>query len=130
MPCGGPNGSDRGIEDARDQMSHLFSSIQRFSSRAGRLSHAFLKDRLARAKSYRRIAGYFRSSIFELVEEEIAGIDSIEIVCNSDLDPRDITASRLARESALKENWNEGFDEIDTPKKCGRGGMYWLSTAW
>src|SRR5438046_10471411 len=95
-------------------MSQRFSPIQRFSSRAGRLSHVFLKERLAGAKSYRRIAGYFRSSIFELVEEEIAGIDSIEIVCNSDLDPRDITASRLARETALKEKWNEGFDEIDT----------------
>src|SRR5438477_12687262 len=90
------------------------SSLQGFSSRAGRLSHVFLKDRLAGAKSYRRIAGYFRSSIFELVEEEIAGIDSIEIVCNSDLDPRDITASRLARETALKEKWNEGFDQIDS----------------
>jgi len=95
-------------------MSHPLSSIQRFSSRAGRLSHVFLKDRLTGAKRYRRIAGYFRSSIFELVDEEIEGIDSIEIVCNSDLDPRDIKASRLARETALKEKWNEGFDEIDT----------------
>jgi superfamily II DNA or RNA helicase len=89
-------------------------SIRRFSSRAGRLSHVFLKDRLAGAKRYRRIAGYFRSSIFELVDEEIETIDSIEIVCNSDLDPRDIKASRIARETALKEKWNEGFDEIDT----------------
>ncbi len=88
--------------------------LNRFSSRSGRLSHVFLKDRLADAKCYRRIAGYFRSSIFELVDEEIAGIDCIEIVCNSDLDPRDIKASRLARESALKEKWNEGFDEIDS----------------
>src|SRR6266700_4847077 len=94
-------------------MSPPLSPIQRFSSRTGRLSHVFLKDRLAGAKSYRRIAGYFRSSIFELVDEEIEGIDSIEIVCNSDLDPRDITASRLAREAALKEKWNQGFDEID-----------------
>ena len=75
-----------------DKMSDPSSSIQRFSSRTGRLSHVFLKDRLAGAKSYRRIAGYFRSSIFELVDEEIEGIDSIEIVCNSDLDPRDITS--------------------------------------
>src|SRR6266567_6959881 len=89
------------------------SSLQRFSSRTGRLNHVFLRDRLTGAKTYRRIAGYFRSSIFELVEEEIEGIDSIEIVCNSDLDPRDIQASRLARETALKEKWNEGFDEID-----------------
>jgi hypothetical protein len=68
-------------------MSQSPNSIQRFSSRFGRLSHIFLKDRLVGAKRYRRIAGYFRSSIFELVNEEIDGIDSIEIVCNSDLDP-------------------------------------------
>jgi SNF2 family DNA or RNA helicase len=90
------------------------TTVGRFSSRTGRLSHAFLKDRLTGAKTYRRIAGYFRSSIFELVDEEIEGIDSVDIVCNSDLDPRDIRASRLARETALKEKWNEGFDEIDT----------------
>ena len=88
--------------------------LRRFSSRSGRLSHVFLKDRLRGARTYRRIAGYFRSSIFELVNEEIEGIDLIEIVCNSDLDPRDITASRLAREAALKEKWNEGFDQIDS----------------
>ena len=88
--------------------------LRRFSSRSGRLSHVFLKDRLKGARTYRRIAGYFRSSIFELVDEEIEGIDLIEIVCNSDLDPRDITASRLAREAALKEKWNEGFDQIDS----------------
>jgi superfamily II DNA or RNA helicase len=88
--------------------------LRRFSSRSGRLSHVFLKDRLKGARIYRRIAGYFRSSIFELVDEEIEGIDLIEIVCNSDLDPRDITASRLAREAALKEKWNEGFDQIDS----------------
>src|SRR3984893_18117724 len=89
-------------------------ALRRFSSRAGRLSHVFLKDRLNGASGYRRIAGYFRSSIFELVDEEIEGIDFIEIVCNSDLDPRDITASRLAREAALKEKWNQGFDQIES----------------
>jgi hypothetical protein len=88
--------------------------LNRFSSRIDRLSHVFLKDRLANARTYRRIAGYFRSSIFELVNEEIEGIDRVQIVCNSDLDPRDIKASRLAREMALKDKWNEGIDEIDT----------------
>jgi len=94
--------------------------LNRFSSRSGRLSHVFLKDRLTGAKTYRRIAGYFRSSVFELVEEEIDGIDSIEIICNSDLDPRDIQASRIARETAIKEKWNEGFDEIDSLAHRGR----------
>ena len=88
--------------------------LRRFSSRHGRLSHVFLKDRLRQALEYRRIAGYFRSSIFELVGEEIAGVGRVQIVCNSELDARDIKTSRLAREMALKEKWNEGIDPIES----------------
>ena len=93
------------------------SFLHRFSSRQHRLSHVFLKDRLAQARTYKRIAGYFRSSIFELVAEEIAQIDRVQIVCNSDLDPRDIAigrASRQARETALKQKWNEGVSDLDS----------------
>ncbi len=89
--------------------------LHRFSSRQQRLSHVFLKDRLANARTYRRIAGYFRSSIFELVAEEVAHLDRVQIVCNSDLDPRDIAigrASKQAREAALKEKWNEDGEAI------------------
>ena len=80
--------------------------IQRFSSRRQRLDHEFLATRLKGAKSYRRIAGYFRSSIFELVGEEIDGIPDVRIVCNSELDAADILVSKAAREAALKERWN------------------------
>ena len=88
--------------------------LRRYSSRLGRLSHVFLKDRLRNAREYRRIAGYFRSSVFELIGEEIDAVDDVRVVCNSDLDPRDIRASRIAREAILKEKWNEGADEIDS----------------
>lgn len=88
--------------------------IRRFSSRMGRLSHVFLRDRLQDAREYRRIAGYFRSSIFELAGEEIAGVDRVQIVCNSELDPRDLRASRLVREMALKEKWNDGVAPVDS----------------
>ena len=53
------------------------TTINRFSSRRQPLDHAFLVDRLWGAKSYKRIAGYFRSSIFELVGEEIASIPKV-----------------------------------------------------
>ena len=76
--------------------------INRFSSRRQRLDHAFLRDRLKRAKSYKRIAGYFRSSIFELVGEEIATIPSVQIICNSELDAADVVISKHVREMALK----------------------------
>jgi len=81
--------------------------LTRFSSRRQPLDKAFLSKKLKGARAYRRIAGYFRSSIFELVGEEIAGIPDVKIVCNSDLDLADIAVSKAAREGALKEKWNE-----------------------
>jgi superfamily II DNA or RNA helicase/DNA-binding Lrp family transcriptional regulator len=80
--------------------------IRRFSSRRQQLGRVFLADKLRGAKSYRRIAGYFRSSIFELVGEEIADIPDVRIVCNSELDAADIAVSKVARETALKGLWN------------------------
>ena len=89
------------------------SGINRFSSRRQRLDHAFLSDRLKGAVSYKRIAGYFRSSIFELVGEEIAAITKVQIVCNSELDAADVVVSKHARETALKERWNEAPSEVE-----------------
>ena len=89
------------------------SDINRFSSRRQRLDHAFLSARLKHAKSYKRIAGYFRSSIFELVGEEIATIPTVQIVCNSELDAADVAVSKHVRETALKERWNEAPSEVE-----------------
>jgi superfamily II DNA or RNA helicase len=88
-------------------------AINRFSSRRQRLDHAFLGSRLKNAKSYKRIAGYFRSSIFELVGEEVASIPKVQIVCNSELDVADIVISKHVRETALKERWNEAPSEVE-----------------
>lgn len=89
------------------------NDIRRFSSRRQRLDHAFLNEQLKGAKSYRRIAGYFRSSIFELVGEEIASIPKVQIVCNSELDAADVLVSKHARETALKERWNVAPSEVE-----------------
>ena len=89
------------------------AEINRFSSRRQRLDHAFLASRLKVAKSYKRIAGYFRSSIFELVGEEIEDIPHVRIVCNSELDAADVAVSKHVRETALKERWNEVPVEVE-----------------
>src|SRR4030042_1885425 len=89
------------------------SDINRFSSRRQPLDQAFLSVRLKEAKSYRRIAGYFRSSIFELVGEEIAAIPKVQIVCNSELDVADVIVSKHVRETALKERWYEAPSEVE-----------------
>ena len=73
-----------------------------------------LSARLKEAKSYKRIAGYFRSSIFELVGEEIATIPKVQIVCNSELDAADVAVSKHVRETALKERWNEVPSEVES----------------
>ena len=86
----------------------LRPSIRRFTSRLERLDHAFLRERLRSARSYDRIAGYFRSSIFEVAAEELASVGRIRIVCNSDLNPQDINASKEARTRALMQRWREG----------------------
>jgi superfamily II DNA or RNA helicase len=88
--------------------------LTRFSSRRERLSHVYLKDRLRGASDYLRIAGYFRSSIFDLVNEEIDSIGKVRVVCNSDLDPQDINAAKQAREQLLKERWNEVDDSVES----------------
>jgi superfamily II DNA or RNA helicase len=87
--------------------------LRRFSSRRQRLDHAFLNERLRGAQSYRRIAGYFRSSIFELVGEELAQIPKVQVVCNSELDAADVVVAQHARETALKERWNEAPPEVE-----------------
>jgi hypothetical protein len=89
------------------------SEIHRFSSRRQRLDRGFLANKLKDAKSYKRIAGYFRSSIFELVGEEIADIPRVQIVCNSELDAADVVVSKHVRETALKERWNEAPAEVE-----------------
>ncbi|MBM4185613.1 MAG: DEAD/DEAH box helicase [Gemmatimonadetes bacterium] len=89
------------------------NALRRFSSRRQRLDQAFLNEKLAGARAYRRIAGYFRSSIFELVGEEVARIPKVQVVCNSELDAADVVVARHARETALKERWNEAAPEVE-----------------
>jgi hypothetical protein len=62
--------------------------LQRHSSRRNRLDQSVLTQRLAGAVSYDRIAGYFRSSLFEVAGEVLASVTGpVRIICNSDLDP-------------------------------------------
>lgn len=81
-------------------------SLRRFSSRTERLDREFLAKSLEGAQRYLRIAGYFRSSIFELVGEQIAKIPEVKILCNSELDLADFQVA-TGRETALKERWNQ-----------------------
>jgi hypothetical protein len=72
--------------------------IQRRSSRRSQLDHAVLNQRLEGAGSYQRIAGYFRSSLFEVAGEAIAKVAGpVRIICNSDLDPQDLVTAAAAQ---------------------------------
>ena len=74
-------------------------SVRRFSSRREQLGRAFLAERLTGAVRYKRIAGYFRSSILELVGEELASVPEVRVVCNSEIHLRDLQVATMAREA-------------------------------
>ncbi|PPE66608.1 phospholipase D-like domain-containing anti-phage protein [Caldimonas caldifontis] len=81
-------------------------SIRRFSSRTHRLDASFLLQHLAGARSYKRIAGYFTSSLFEVAGEALEDIPEVKIVCNVDIHPDDLKVAQL-RESKMVGRWNE-----------------------
>ena len=81
-------------------------SIRRFSSRTHRLDSSFLLQHLQGASSYKRIAGYFTSSLFEVTNELLESIPEVKIVCNVDIHPDDLKVAQL-RESKIVARWND-----------------------
>ena len=85
--------------------------ITRYSSRRESISDSLLNERLKEAKSYDRIAGYFRSSIFEVAGESIDSISGkIRVICNSDLNVDDVKTAKLANAS-LRREWCDSKPE-------------------
>ncbi len=87
-------------------------TIRRFSSRTHRLDHSFLLKHLKGARSYKRIAGYFTSSLFEVANELLEEIPEVKIVCNVDIHPDDLRVAQL-REAKMIGRWNERALEAD-----------------
>ena len=86
--------------------------IQRFSSRRQRLYESFLNKRLLRARSYDRIAGYFRSSMLDLAGEALETVTGpIRVICNSDLDLRDVETAWAANQ-AIRHEWTASQPEM------------------
>ncbi|MCM8612465.1 phospholipase D-like domain-containing anti-phage protein [Accumulibacter sp.] len=89
-------------------------TIKRLSSRRQPLGRNFLNDRLVGAVAYDRIAGYFRSSVFEIAGEAFEAVAGpVRIVCNSGLDEADIATARAA-ERAIRTEWCDAKPEYMT----------------
>ena len=94
--------------------------FQRHSSRRTRLHEAVLQQRLVGAISYDRIAGYLRSSLFEVAGEALAGVNGpVRIICNSDCDAQDL-ATATAAQAALRRSWCAGKPEEAPPSALPR----------
>jgi hypothetical protein len=66
---------------------------------------SFLTQRLYGARAYDRIAGYFSSSMLKVAGEALETISGpVRIVCNSDLDVRDVETARTAN-YAMRRAW-------------------------
>lgn len=85
--------------------------INRYSSRRESLKDSLLNKKLKDAKSYDRIAGYFSSSILEIAGEAINSIEGkVRIICNSDLDIRDVSTAKSAA-NAIRKEWCDFYPE-------------------
>ena len=94
--------------------------ITRHSSRRTRLDQTVLNQRLNGAVSYDRIAGYFRSSLFEVAGEAIMKVTGpVRIICNSDLDPQDLVTAQAAA-AALRRSWCSDKPEEAPPEALPR----------
>jgi len=93
-------------------------AIERFSSRRQALG-TILANRLKGASRYLRIAGYFRSSLLEVVGEALETVGEIRVICNGDLDPYDVKVAKAARDGqnalaqTLVSSWQSTEDGID-----------------
>ena len=88
--------------------------IRRYSSRQAPLD-TFLPRVLAGAASYDRIAGYFASSILEIAGEAIEQVvGQVRVICNSQLDPFDVTTARAAQ-LAMRREWAQSIPEDIAP---------------
>ena len=92
--------------------------VERFSSRREALGPV-LSERLSGATRYLRIAGYFRSSLLEVVGEALETVGEIRVVCNGDLDPHDVKVAKAARDGqealarTLVSSWQATEDGLD-----------------
>ena len=92
--------------------------VNRYSSRRQPLDASFLNARLEGAKRYDRIAGYFSSSILEVVGEALDSIHgNIRVVCNSVLSRTDVEIAKAAQ-AAMRREWCDSRPELlgDTAK--------------
>ncbi|WP_236167515.1 phospholipase D-like domain-containing anti-phage protein [Pseudomonas fulva] len=88
-------------------------AITRLSSRTHALDQSFLVEHLKGARRYRRIAGYFTSSLFEVAGELIDQIPEVQIVCNADIQAEDLRVAQVC-EAKLLGKLNEHSVEIES----------------
>ena len=88
--------------------------MRRYSSRRAPLDD-FLVRLLSEATAYDRIAGYFSSSVLELAGEAIEQVTGqVRVVCNSQLDPLDVSTARAAQ-LAQRREWAASVPEDIPP---------------
>ena len=85
--------------------------LKRYSSRRRPLDTGFLAPRLAGARSYDRIAGYFSSSILEVAGEALESVEGkVRVVCNSQLARADVEVAKAAQ-AAMRREWCDSCPE-------------------
>ena len=101
--------------------------VRPYSSRQG-LGIDFLSARLAGAKSYDRLAGYFTSAIVEIAGEALENVSgTVRVICNSHLHPEDVKAAKLAAslavDQAMQQEWCDFHPEDKYTGSAGQARL-------
>lgn len=76
----------------------------------------YVSNLLTSANTYKRLAGYFTSSVLPLIGNKIKNLnDNCQIICNCDVNPKDVATSKLAdkvTEKALIKELNKEWKYI------------------
>lgn len=103
--------------------------MKRLSSRRTAL-HDFLPNLLSGATAYDRIAGYFSSAVLEVAGEAIERVaGQVHVICNSQLDPLDVSTARAAQ-LAMRREWSASVPEdVPPPYQKRLARLYSLLTS-
>jgi hypothetical protein len=93
--------------------------VGRYSALGGKLFDTFLMERLKGATEMVRISGYFRSTLLHEIRKRIDPMIPVRILCNAELDPRDILTARIVNGSNEKLPEGERFRTLHDLLKSG-----------
>lgn len=111
---------DPDVSDHQAGVLEPLSGVERHSALSGPLIDTFLRRRIRGATELTRISGYFRSTLFHAIRDDLSDLQKIRLLCNAELDPRDIITAQCAKGSGETIPDGDRFHTLHELLRSGR----------